>query len=278
MAYVERRYEVDAGYARYHEYCSELNQTKSNCDSSALDSTGYELIQATSERIAGELRQEIVARFDTQSAVAKSKHLSFFGIDDPAFEYEMLEKILTPAVDQKIVQFLGSQYFVYWATVSRSVPVSRAGQNSFLWHCDRGPQSHLKLLYYLNAWQEHGGGTSFLDLETTQKIAISGYVFASVSTRVGDLTEIGKKFGAAVSPWSPKMKAGSAVLFRPSAVLHRGMRSTHGPRDVATLCFLPSPIPWREARVLGVRSRDRIDGKWHEDAAYFRNALGPATR
>jgi hypothetical protein len=151
--------------------------------------------------------------------------------------------------------------------------VPELGLNSFRWHCDRGPRAHLKLLFYLNDWSEHGGGTAFLDLETTRRIAASGYVFAPVKTRVADLGPIAQECGVDCAPWLEEMKAGEGILFQPASVLHRGRISTTGPRHVVTLCLLPSPIPWREAQERDVLVRDDAEGKWHAHASHFRDLL-----
>ena len=271
VEHIAQQYDVDAGYTAYHAYCRE--HSSAVAEASPAREIGYEHLRATSAEVAGEIEHEVLARFETRPTVEKSQHLSLFEIDDPGFERSMLERILTPACDEAIARYFGSDYFVYWYHVSRSVPVPELGLNSFRWHCDRGPQAHLKLLFYLNGWNEHGGGTAFLDLDTTQKIARSGYVFAPVKTRLTDLGAIARRHGATYAPWFPEMKAGEGVLFPPSSVLHRGMISTKGPRHVVTICLLPSPVPWSEAYARGVRSQSRSDGKWPEHAAHFRDAL-----
>lgn len=275
VAHIEQRYDLDAGYAAYHEYCREHTAQTPAAKASPVQEIGYEHLRVTSEDTARDIGREVQARFEAHPKVEKSKHLTLFDIDAPEFERSMLERILTPAVDEAIVRSFGSAYFVYWYHVSRSVPILELGLNSFRWHCDRGPQSHVKLLFCLNDWKEHGGGTTFLDLETTKKIAQSGYVFAPVKTRVADLGPIARDCGASYTPWLPEMKAGEGILFRPSGVLHRGMISTHGPRHVVTLCLLPSPVSWREAHARGVGLRSRSDPKWHENAAHIRDALAP---
>ena len=273
VAHIEQRYDVDAGYTAYHEYCRDHSARTPTSDPSPVMDIGYEHLRVTSEDAARKIEGEVLARFGARPTFEKSKHLSPFEFDAPDFELSLLERILTPAVDGAIARYFGSDYLVYWYHVSCSVPVPELGLNSFRWHCDRGPQAHLKLLFYLNGWKEHGGGTAFLDVETTRKIAKSGYVFAPVKTRLADLGDIARECGASYTPSFPKMQAGEGILFRPSSVLHTGAISTHGPRYVVTLCFLPSPVPWREAHAKGVRSQSPSSGKWHENAAYFRKAL-----
>jgi hypothetical protein len=273
IASIERRYDVKAGYRAYHDHCRERSPHAQVDTTAPIVQTGYEHLRVMPERAAAEIERTVLERFTTHPGLEKSKHLFLFDIDDHLFERSLFERILTADVDQRVMAFFGSEYFVYWYHVSRSLPVPELGLNSFRWHCDRGPRGHLKLLFYLNGWREHGGGTAFLDLETTRKIAASGYVFAPVKTRVEDLGPIARECGVDYAPWLPEMKAGEGILFQPASVLHRGQLSTAGPRHVVTACLLPSPIPWREALHRDVLQRDTADGKWHAQATHFREAL-----
>ena len=184
-----------------------------------------------------------------------------------------MEAFLTPEVGERVVRFFGSQYLVYWYSVHRAVPVPELKFNSFRWHCDKGPRAHLKLLVYLNDYAEHGGGTEFLDLESTRKLATTGYVFGRVKTRTSDLGPLAARVGVDLAPSSTEPSAGEGMLFQPSNVLHRGLLPTRGPRVVVTLCLLPSPIPWRDALERGVMISVGDDAKWHDDARELQAAL-----
>ena len=275
---VEHRYDTKGGYRAHLDRC------RDHCPEVQVDATapivrtGYEHLCAASEATAAELERTLLEGFATRSGPEKSPHLSYFDIDDRDFERRLLEEILTPSVEEKIMAFFGSEYFVYRCSAGISVPVANLGFNSFRWHCDRGPHSHLKLTFYLNGWEEHGGGTAFLDLETTRRISASGYVFAPVRTRVADLGPIARKHGAGYAPWFQKMKAGEAILFQPARVLHKGQLPTLAPRHVVTVALLPSPIPWREVYMRQVIESNTTDGKWHESASQFSDALFAATQ
>ncbi len=64
-------------------------------------------------------------------------------------------------------------------------------------------------------------------------------------------------------------EAGEAVLFQPGRVLHRGISPTRGRRLTATLCLLPSPVPWQRAFASETLSDLAVDEKWHDDALAF---------
>lgn len=278
VASVERRYDLKGGYRAYHEYCRERSPHARFDAAAPIVRTGYEHLRVMSGEDAARIQREILERFTVHPGVDKAPHLSLFEIDDRAFERSLLERILGPEVDRRVKAFFGSEYFVYWYHVSRSIPVPELGLNSFRWHCDRGPRAHLKLLFYLNGWSEHGGGTAFLDLETTRSLEASGYVFAPVRTRLADLGPFAREHGVEYEPWFREMQAGEGILFQPSSVLHRGQLSTTGPRYVVTLCLLPSPIPWREALDRNALARGWTDAKWHEHASHFRRLLSDQGR
>lgn len=270
---VRRQYEVDGGYAGYHAFCrARFARAPAEVPAPLLEQ-GREVVHVLTSSAAREIDREIETRFRCQPAVAKSRHLARFDIDDAKWTRDLLERIVTPEVDERAARFFGSEYLVYWCSVTRATPVRELGRNSFRWHCDRGPLGHLKLLLYLNGCDEHGGGTEFLDLESTRGLQPSGYVYAPVQTRVLDLGPLAARSGVAYAPWSPELRAGDGVLFQPASVLHRGLLPTHGLRDVITVCLLPSPIPWREAYARLRQLPGRGEDKWHEDAAQLREAL-----
>jgi len=270
---VRRRYEIDAGYADYHALCRSRFARAAFEGPAPLLEQGRELLRVLDDSTAREIERDIETRFRCHPTLAKSRHLERFDVDDEAWSRDLLERIVTQEVDERAARFFGSEYFVYWYHITRATPVRELGLNSFRWHCDRGPVGHLKLLLYLNGREEHGGGTEFLDLETTRGLEASGYVFAPVKTRVIDLAPIAERFGVSYTPWSPEMRAGEGILFQPANVLHRGMLPTHGRRHVITVCLLPSPIPWRDAYDRARQLREHGYDKWHENAAQLREAL-----
>jgi hypothetical protein len=269
------RFEHDAAYEDHHALSRRGLARPAHARAGPLRERGFEMLRVLDAGAAGDLRRRIESRFECAVARKKSPHLLLYHIDDADFDREFLERALTPAVDERALGFFESEYFVLWYTVSRAVPVREAGKNSFLWHCDRGPRAHLKLLLYLNDHSEHGGGTEFLDLAASRRIAETGYVYAPVRTRVGDLAPLAARVGVEFAPWQARPDAGEGILFQPAGVLHRGLLPTRGPRLVATICLLPSPIPWRAALDRGVRPRAASDEKW-PDAGELRAALSPA--
>jgi hypothetical protein len=119
---------------------------------------------------------------------------------------------------------------------------------------------------YLNDYSEHGGGTAYLDLDSSKAVADSGYLFARGRRRTASLEELTALAGRPLKAYEHHPRAGDSVLFQPSRVLHCGLTPTSGPRYVLTLCLLPSPIPWQDALVSGAQIDLRHDPIWHDRA------------
>lgn len=208
-----------------------------------------------------------------------SAKLEGFGLDDPELVRRLAESALTPEIDAQCLGFFGSEYFIYWCTLSRTAPQAEGPASvSFMWHCDRGPRAHLKLLVYLNDYSEHGGGTSYLDLDASDAVARTGYIFARGKRRTGSLEELSKMAGRPLISYDHLPRTGDAVLFQPSRVLHRGITPTHGPRYVLTLCLLPSPVGWSEALDRAAQIDLRHEPIWHDDAEDLGKRFGSRWR
>lgn len=166
---------------------------------------------------------------------------------DPQYDVGIFEEILTPEVDTQIVSFFQSEYAIMWYKFDRKD--TSAEQNiSFRWHCDGGPQPHLKILVYLNDHREHGGTTLFLDRETTRQFAEVGYLFGEVSYRQSDLAPLARKYAIPYHEMDFRPKAGEGLIFAPSQTLHKGMAPLPGKiRNLFILCLIPFPHPWRNA-------------------------------
>jgi hypothetical protein len=92
--------------------------------------------------------------------------------------------------------------------------------------------------------------------------------------RTGDLAVLERIAGRPLHPIRRERRAGEAVLFQPSRVLHRGISPTRGARFVLTLCLLPSPVPWQEALRRNAITDLAADEKWHDHAGEILEKLG----
>ncbi len=236
---------------------------------------GFEYLRVMGTSQAARFRETIIRLARLETFRKNADMVERFHLDDPGLEDELLSAVLPPSVEEKIRAYFGSEFLVYWFTVTRALPVREQTRNSFLWHCDKGPQAHLKLLTYLNGTLEHGGNTEFADLETTRRMAATGYLFGKVDDRLEDLGVLAQSAGIEFRSVAREIEAGEGILFQPTGVLHRGRLPDTAPRDVVTLCLLPSPVPWREARGQGTGSDAATDEKWHGDALELWRRLAP---
>lgn len=276
---VFEEYDDRRGYGAWHAQCrSALARPLPLTDvPGPVERNGFVVKQVMSRKDASALLAAVGAADGKRAERLKldSAKLEGYGLDDPALVRRLAQSALTPEIDAHCLGFFGSEYFIYWCTLSRTAPQTEGPASvSFMWHCDRGPRAHLKLLVYLNDYSEHGGGTSYLDLEASDAVARTGYMFARGKRRTGSLAELSKMAGRPLTAYEHLPRAGDAVLFQPSRVLHRGITPTLGPRYVLTLCLLPSPVGWTQALDRSAQIDLRQDPIWHDDAAELGKRFG----
>lgn len=279
VARVFEEYDDRRGYAAWHAQCRAAlaRPLPAGGEPQAVTRKGFLVSQAMPHQKARELLGAVGAADGKQPERIKrdSGKLEGYGLDDPALLRLLAGNALTPELDAQCLGFFQSEYFVYWCTLSRTAAQEEGPANvSFMWHCDRGPRAHLKLLVYLNDFSEHGGGTSYLDLEESEAVARSGYVFARGKRRTGSLDALSSLAGRPLSAYDHLPRAGDAVLFQPARVLHRGITPKLGPRYVLTLCLLPSPVHWSEAMARSAQIDLRQDPIWHDDARQLAARFG----
>lgn len=231
-AQIKAAFDRRAGYESLYRKCRAAFRRPASAAESALSRTGAERLSVLPTDECAKLRRMI----DAGSGFLKKR----------IFQVALIEKVFTREVDARIANHLGSEYLPLWCRFYRNDPEDEPGA-SFAWHCDGGPTAHLKLLLYLNDDNEHGGGTQFLDRETTDAFKAVGYVFCDTSQRLADLSELAREHGLPCDPRQWPMRAGEAVLFEPMNILHRGLWPATGPRYLMQVCIVPSPLPWREA-------------------------------
>ncbi|CAN5436472.1 hypothetical protein BH09PSE6_BH09PSE6_01130 [soil metagenome] len=263
-------FDQQRGYAAWHAECrAALARPLPAPDARAADPVvrdGYAVDQVMPSGAARELLATATAEQHAERLKRDSAKLEGYSLDDAELLARLVGQAISPAVDAHCLSFFGSEYFVYWTTLARTAPVEGPASVSFMWHCDRGPRAHLKLLVYLNDHDEHGGGTSYLALPGSDAVARSGYVFARGKRRTDSLDELSRLANTPLQAYEHRPHAGDAVLFQPSRVLHRGVTPRLGPRYVLTLCLLPSPVPWQQALARSAQIDLRHDPIWHDDA------------
>ncbi len=268
VARVFGEFDEQRGYGAWHAHCrAELRRPLPvRATPGPVVSEGFTALQVMTANRAFELLAAVSGEQEVARLKRDSAKLEGYDLDDSALVSDLLQAALTPTVDEHCLEYFGSEYFVYWYTLSRTAPSDAPASVSFMWHCDKGPRAHLKLLVYLNDYEEHGGGTAYLDLAASEAVAKSGYVFARGRRRTGSLERLSALAGRPLSAYDHHPRAGDAVLLQPARVLHSGLTPHRGPRYVLTLCLLPSPVPWRTALARGAQIDLRDDPIWHDQA------------
>lgn len=271
---VFRQFDVERGYDEYRAWCREQLARKVPADDVCqLLARGFEVVDVMDPTTASDLTSRASANTALAALKRDSNKLKGYGIHDPQLMDALFSQALSPKVDALCLRFFRSEYLVHWFALSVTPPGNEPASVSFRWHCDKGPTSHLKLLVYLNGVEAHGGGTAFVDLADTAAVARTGYLFARGRKRTGSLEELSVMAGKELQAYEHFPRAGDAVLFQPSSVMHSGITPRTGDRVVLTLCLLPSPLPWRDALARGTLSDLSRDPLWHGHARELRQRL-----
>jgi hypothetical protein len=264
---VYREYDTGRRYAEYHGYCQACFGREIDPEpGAALLQQGFEYFAPLDESETARWLDELQQKSSSGLLKKDSKHLEGFHVSDQGWLQELLARLLAGPLDQRIVEYFGSEYLVHWLAFSVTRQATEQASVSFRWHCDKGPSAHLKLIVYLNPTAEHGGNTEFIDLAGSEAVARRGYLFGRSKSRASDIRHLSRIAGKELVGHARELRAGQAVLFQPSRVLHRGLSPVRGDRLVLTLCILPSPVHWKAALERGAMSDLAVDEKWHKDA------------
>jgi len=264
---VYRDYDVGRRYGEYHAHCqARFKRELEPAPGTALQRQGFEYFTPLDEMEALRRRRELQKNHSRGLIKKDSKHLEGFHVNDMAWVEGLLTMALAGPLDQRIVEYFKSEYLLHWVTFSVTRQAREQQSVSFRWHCDKGPSAHLKLIVYLNATEEHGGNTDFIDLEGSEAVARNGYLFGWSKSRSSDIRHLSRIAGRELTKHASPLRAGQAVLFQPARVLHRGLSPDRGDRLVMTLCILPSPVHWKLALQSGTLFDLAVDEKWHKDA------------
>ena len=168
-------------------------------------------------------------------------------LKDPAVLKSFLPYILTQEVDDHLRSYFKSEYCVLWWAMHKLEDDIEKDTYFSKWHCDGGPKNHLKLITYLNGYDEHGSSTAVLDKESTDKLKDIGYIFNNINKRNIDIAPLCKHYDINFSPSLIKPNKGDSIIFNPHQLAHKAMPANKGKaRYSLTLCFLPSELHWKK--------------------------------
>ena len=215
-----------------------------------LRKKGYQVIQAMTPEDAGKwcavIQKETSTKHNQRKFKVTSREISRRNETLLAFA----EDLITEELEHLVEQSFQSNFYIMFLHFNRVIPFDHAEETeniSFKWHNDGDtPQHYVKFLFMLNGFDEHEGGTSFLDKETTARLGEAGYTYCPVNFRVEDIAPLCRHYDIPFEPDFIKPDAGQGVLFQPLNVLHKGMAPAKGPRVGGQIAFIPHPRPWRE--------------------------------
>lgn len=268
-----RHFEQERGFGHYVALCRRrFARPDVSGDRSTLRTRGFEHLSVLSPERARATSSRLAGTAPTSVKKGSAKLLGYRLDGD--HRRDLLDAVLTPAVDERIAACFASEYLVHWISATVTLPDPGNATVSFRWHCDKGPAEHLKLIVYLNGTREHGGNTEFVDRADTARVGSRGYVFGRTRSRTSEVEKLSRIAGQPVTPHQQPLEPGDAVLFQPARVLHRGVLPSRAPRHTLTLCLLPSPVPWREALDQGTMVDLSRDAKWPGHARELLAKLG----
>ena len=126
-----------------------------------------------------------------------------------------------------LLSYFESEYIPCWMKYYKNNPEDLDdSQVSFKWHCDGGPEKHLKILVYLNSSEESGGDTMLMGRRTTFLLKKLGYLYRSINKRTSDLSELCKLYNIPHNPVAANCKEGEALIFAPMSYIHKGIWPT----------------------------------------------------
>ena len=274
---VFREYDERRGFKTWSDECrSSTGRHKPDPERDILGTQGFTHLRVLPVQTACDIRRQ----FDLQDASLVERKTSAISqtiaIDDINTLKSVVAGAITSEVDQILFDYFKSEYCAYWYSMQRALP-NKKPKRAFLWHCDKGPTMHAKMLLYFTAVADTGGNTYLLDRKSTVAFDKAGYLFGSQKNRLDDLAGLAASNGIPYSPFSFDLTPGEAILFLPHKVLHRGVLPTKAPRFIMQITFLPSKMHWREALFRdNSMSLEELakDYAWPRNAGDLRLALG----
>jgi hypothetical protein len=169
------------------------------------------------------------------------------GSEHPSVLSALLPIVITENIDRELISYFNSEYCVFWWSIYEVNSDMEEGGYFTKWHCDSGPQNQLKLIVYLNGYEEHNSYTGFLNKDSTDKLKDIGYIYNDINNRVLDISELCQHYKIDFNPHFGKPNAGDCLIFNPSQVAHRAFVPREGKKRYAlNLCLVQSGTGWQE--------------------------------
>ncbi|MCW8863855.1 MAG: GSCFA domain-containing protein [Colwellia sp.] len=225
-------------FEHQHGYQSISNRAQSAYQrDSVATPLKHEHIHVLRNHIPQELCQSLITEFENDQQ----------GIQHPSVLEVILPQVLTEEVDEHLRSYFDSEYCVFWWSINKVHIDDEEEWYSTKWHCDGGPVKHLKLITYLNGYEEHGSDTGYLDEKSTLALKDIGYIFNQMHERNIDIEPLCQHFDINYQPKGVKANVGDTVIFNPYQLAHRAIPPKVGvPRYALNFCIVPSELHWKK--------------------------------
>jgi len=170
------------------------------------------------------------------------------GMDKNIIKY-MVRNVIN-AFDGELSGYFNTKYIPIHVSAWRTQGMHEdlASKNySYKWHVDNAPSNYLKVLLYLNDYEEGGGTTELYGYEQCKVSEEIGYSMCPLISRKTDLRGFFKCYGLDPDPVRLEPNKGSAILFDPTFTLHKGVAPREGrERFAIQISFIPFPASYFE--------------------------------
>jgi hypothetical protein len=162
-------------------------------------------------------------------------------LEDPALLDQFTADWVELVNSDAFVALTGSKLLIHNGFTDVLVPSENRLSVSGKWHYDNyTPGPYVRYLFFLNDFEEHGGGIDLFDRGWSHRFSdSSGYVGLPLDHRLSDLEPLCRVHGFDYQPVEVRPSAGDFLCFSSSRCIHRGMNPTRGPRHVVFLCGIP---------------------------------------
>jgi len=228
---VTQHYEVSQGYASLNHRA--VNAFKRDVIDTPLIASHKHLLK---NHLPAPLCSALISEYEKDKEALKH----------PSILKSFLPYLMTDEVDDHVSSYFKSEYCIMWWAMYKIESHNESDFYYTKWHCDGGPKNHLKIITYLNGYDEHASSTAILDKYTSDKLKDIGYIFNNIKRRNVDIDPLCQYYDISFSPELIKPNTGDSLIFNPHQLAHKAVAPNKGhARYALTLCLLPSELNWK---------------------------------
>ena len=230
-------WDIDSGYAAAHE----KHQAEFLRSRFGLQVAGFQEVRVF--RVAPDhflFARTLAKMLDYETYITAENVETFLGTNSRwTWDLKTLFEEIFSSTLSLLHQYFQSEFAPCFCSMLKQGPMGKEIDDSYRWHRDSGPTSHLKLVIYLN--DDHDGAAAVMSRKDSRKFIDAGY---GEEERLFHLDDFAVEHGISYKPYKVQPKAGSGLIFEPTNVLHKGVYPTFGERRVFQIGIIPWGKPW----------------------------------